>query len=316
MTRDEILKELDVFVNKHIIEIEEYDTNLAILSQLRKKIIKQVSFGLLLIFGIGVIISLTSMPFRYNIIVFAIFAIFFIKEAYTFFKQGKALLKLKSNLLSRFFKESLNQAIELKENTLIQKPIGILKPEANSYEAYFKTSIWVDYNMDGRVIKCAPYLIKEKKDKGPDKKYFGYIIKSSLRKSVESPVYVESLLGEGKLPVRKMWFKKTINLVDPKFKKYFNVYSDDQILSRFFINPAEMEELKEFKADYPFKIVYLLSGDKQYIAVSDKNDIITPARYMHTKDEMLDFKTEMVQLLDKLNHFVDLCELFEYRSNG
>ncbi len=96
--------------------------------------------------------------------------------------------------------------------------------------------------------------------------------------TVVLPDGLEKLLGKFARKLQKMSTRKgkLIQLEDPEFEKYFRVYAEDGIESRYILSPALMKRITEFRKKSGIPMALSFVDSKIYIALPIRKNLFEP----------------------------------------
>ncbi len=105
---------------------------------------------------------------------------------------------------------------------------------------------------------------------------------------------------------KKAWLfsgKDRVKLEDPEFEKYFEVYGDDQIESRYIVTPSLMERLIRFKKSSNRPVYLAFKDSKIYICIEYNRNLFEPNLFK----TLYDF-APMQQYFEDLNLAIGIVE--------
>lgn len=114
-------------------------------------------------------------------------------------------------------------------------------------------------------------------------------------------IFGKKLTGE--LSDFKKEFER-VNIEDPDFEKFFNVYGSDQVEARYIYTPTFIELVKYFK-DKLNKVVYMaFHGSKMYLLIDWNQNLFEPPP-LKEKVENADFLLPIIQEIELATGFVE-----------
>jgi hypothetical protein len=126
--------------------------------------------------------------------------------------------------------------------------------------------------------------------------------------TVVLPDGLEKLFGKFARSLQKISTRKgkLIQLENPEFEKYFKVYADDPIESRYILSPALMERIVEFRKKSNIKISLSFIDSKIYMALPITKDLFEPRVFNNNYDfefikESFGYLLLFTSIVDEMN---------------
>lgn len=264
---------------------EELSPFLAEREEARKAAVKQLFLGIAIgaAIGLAACIGMTATG-NWNFGIFALVVLTFLGGAIGATKLNGLRKEIKLGLLNRLA-EALGLAYALKPAEPARFDVfcehGLLPPHnRRSFEDHFSGTL------HGAPFELYEAKLVQKRQSGKNTTYVtvfqGALIRVEFPRTVEGVTLVMRdagwFNGLGALVLKRYGNKKLerVRLVDPTFEKIFEVYSTDQVMSRYLLTPSFMERLLSLETSMKGKKVRAgfderLGGGELLIAVETGN---------------------------------------------
>jgi len=129
--------------------------------------------------------------------------------------------------------------------------------------------------------------------------------KNFKTKTLVLPDGLEKLIGQAARSLQSI-DKSLVQLENPEFEKYFRVYAQDTIESRYLLSPAFMERIINFRKKTELKFSFSFAHSNIYMAIPMKKNMFEPPIYKNICDdtfinETIEFLQIMISIVEELN---------------
>jgi hypothetical protein len=205
-----------------------------------------------------------------------------------------------SGYVHEFKLRIIKRIIEFVDPGLVYSPKGyVSKVQFNSSRIFqrYPDRMKGDDLVEGKIGKTditfsevhAEYRTSSSYSRGGSKKRYHTIFKGLFfkadfnknfyGKTVVLPDTAEKIFGSlGSFFQKLNWTRGDfIKLDDPEFERYFVVYADDQIESRYILSPSLMKRIVDFRKKTGKRIFLSFVGSEVFVAVPYKRGLFEPA---------------------------------------
>jgi hypothetical protein len=209
---------------------------------------------------------------------------------------------LKFNPKAHISEEEFNRSILFSEKAaktegedLVYGKIGETQINFSELSCYYKT---FQRGETGRKEEILNHLFK------------GIIFVADFNKNFKTKTLVlpdglEKLIGQAARSLQSI-VKSLVQLENPEFEKYFRVYAQDAIESRYLLSPAFMERISNFRKKTGLKFSFSFANSNIYNAIPLKKNMFEPPIYKSNYDyaiirDTIDFMQIMISIVEELN---------------
>lgn len=269
---------------------------------------------LLIPFGIPYLILIWVESFGDGSLDFLFFGIFIVYALLIWFITNSMTLYQES-IKTEIFPNILNFFGDFQYNHETQKSAGSF--EYSGLIPHFTRETSEDHilgNYKGVSIDLFETEL-EKRVKTKDSSYYktvfkGVLITLSMNKRFKGKTVVRKDSG-----IIGNWFKKkfsslkNVKLEDPNFEKMFEVYSDDQVESRYLLTVTFMERLKELAETFGGKSIQCCFYNKElFMMIPIKKDMFEPGSIFEPED-FIDDSKNLLKELNLIFNIIDQLKL-------
>jgi hypothetical protein len=259
----------------------------------RQVVLKKVMVAIAVVAGLVAVCITITLSFRLppNIIMFSLFGGGAIGAGiYRYLIRG---------YVHEFKLRIIKRIIEFVDPALVYSPKGyVSKVQFNSSRIFqrYPDRMRGDDLVEGKIGKTdiafsevhAEYRTHSSYRRGGQKKRYHTIFKGLFfkadfnktfyGKTVVLPDTAEKMFGSlGSFFQKLNWTRGDfIKLDDPEFERYFVVYADDQIESRYILSPSLMKRIVDFRKKTGKRIFLSFVGSEVFVAVPYKRGLFEP----------------------------------------
>lgn len=149
------------------------------------------------------------------------------------------------------------------------------------YYNYIRTDDVIIGNYEGHSIKIIEFSLIEKRvthdSKGRTQTdyyevFHGVLFKTTMAKNIKVPIFINAKNKSSRIP---SGFQK-INLESNEFEKLFDIYSIDQIESRYFFNTKMMDDFIKLRKTTKDEISGFIAGNNVNLFIHSSKDMFEP----------------------------------------